>query len=144
MYVEVSIPIALFKTFTYLVPINLRQKIFLGQSVLVPFKNKKIDGFITDINKSKKYPGKVLKIININQNCFFISEELWKTVNWVSKYYICPLNIVLNRTIQYQHKKTFTIPQIRYVSITSLGIKRLDSIKYPSQKKILEYFIVSL
>tara|TARA_B100000029_G_scaffold514505_1_gene617596 strand:- start:801 stop:2831 length:2031 start_codon:yes stop_codon:yes gene_type:complete len=139
MYVEVSIPIALFKTFTYLVPSKLRSQIFLGQSVLIPFNNKKIDGFITEINKTKKYSGKVLKIININKNCFLISNELWKTVNWVAKYYISPLNIVLNHTIQYQHKKKYIVPQIKHITITSIGIKIRDSIRYPSQKKILDY-----
>ena len=36
-------------------------------------------------------------------NCFFISKELWKTVNWISKYYICPKGKVLNQTLSYQH-----------------------------------------
>ena len=58
MYVEVSIPIALFKTFTYIVPQKYTKQIFPGQSVFIPF-NKKINykeykflrKFITDQGK---------------------------------------------------------------------------------------------
>ena len=88
MYVEVSIPIALFKTFTYIVPNKYRKNIFLGQSVIIPFNNKQINGFITEIKSQSKYKGKVLNIIKTNNNSFLISSELWKTINWISKYYI--------------------------------------------------------
>ena len=50
MYVEVSIPISLFRTFTYSVPQKYIKSIFIGQSITVPFNNKQITGFITEIN----------------------------------------------------------------------------------------------
>ena len=137
MYVEVSIPITLFKTFTYMVPEKYRKKIFLGQSVQVTFNKRKIDAFIIEIKSIKDYSGKVLSIISINENCFKISNELWKTLNWISKYYICPIGKVLKQTIQYQHKKKHLFPQRRFVSITPKGIKILHTIKYVAQKKIL-------
>jgi len=138
MYVEVSIPIALFKTFTYIAAKQYGKKIFLGQSVVVPFNNKKINGFITEINSKSKYKGKLLNIISINDNCFFISSELWKTIRWMSKYYICPLGKVLNNTISYQHKKEYPIPLIKYVKLTLKGKKAIQNIKYKAQKRILE------
>ena len=55
MYVEVSIPITLFKTFTYIVPKQLENKIFLGQSVVIPFNNQKINGLILKINLKVNY-----------------------------------------------------------------------------------------
>ena len=61
MYVEVSIPIALFKNFTYIVPHEYKQNIFLGQSVTVPFKSQKINGFITEIKSKSNYKGKLLE-----------------------------------------------------------------------------------
>ena len=50
MYVEVSLPISLFKTFTYIVPKKYKKLVFVNQSVTVPFNKKKVDGFITKIS----------------------------------------------------------------------------------------------
>ena len=66
MYVEVSIPIALFKTFTYIVPLDFRKQIFLGQSVFIPFNKNIINGFIVKIKSKNQYKGKLLEINHIN------------------------------------------------------------------------------
>ena len=137
MYVEVSIPIALFKTFTYLVPKKYQGQIFLGQSILIPFNKKIIEGFIVEIKSKNRYKGKLLEINSVNDNSFIISDELWKTLNWISKYYICPIGTVLNKTIAYQHKKNYRVPLVQYVEITQKGKETLDSINYRVQKKIL-------
>ena len=138
MYVEVSIPIALFKNFTYIVPHQYSQNIFLGQSVTVPFKNKKLNGFITEIKSKTNYKGKLLSIISVNDNSIPISQELWKTLHWISKYYICPLGRVLNNTISYQHKKKYTVPLITYAEITPKGRAIFPQLKYKLQKKVLK------
>ena len=138
MYVEVSIPIALFKNFTYIVPHEYNQNIFLGQSVTVPFKSQKINGFITEIKSKSNYKGKLLSIISINNNSFPISKDLWKTLNWISKYYICPLGRVLNNTISYQHKTKYTVPLKTYIEITAKGKAIIPQLKYKLQKKVLQ------
>ena len=137
MYVEVSIPIALFKTFTYIVPPNFRKQIFPGQSVFIPFNKKIINGFIVEIKSKNKYKGKILEINDINNNSFIIADELWKTLSWISKYYICPIGTVLNKTIAYQHKKDYRIPLIQNIKITQKGRDALEFINYKVQKKIL-------
>jgi len=137
MYVEVSIPIALFKTFTYIVPKNFQKQIFLGQSVFIPFNKNIINGFIVKIESKNQYKGKILEIYSINNNSFTISNELWKTLSWISKYYLCPIGTVLNKTISYQHKQTYRIPLIQYIKITQKGRDALNSINYKTQKKIL-------
>ena len=59
MYVQVSIPISSFKTFTYYINKKSVQDISLGQSVTVPFRNKLTNGFITSINSKSKFKGKI-------------------------------------------------------------------------------------
>ena len=139
MYVEVSIPVLIFKTFTYMIPERFEDKIFLGQSIKAPFNKKQIDGFITKIYLETNYKGKILNILNINKNCFTITPELWKTIIWISKYYICPIGMVLNKTIQYQHNRNYSYPTNKFISITSLGSSSLNKIKYKAQKNILSY-----
>jgi len=138
MYVEVSIPITLFKTFTYIVPKKYQNQIFLGQSILISFNKKIINGFIVEIKSKNQYKGKLLYIKDINYNSFIISGELWKTVSWISRYYICPIGKVLDNTLSYQHKKEYKFPLKKYVKITAKGKKVFPSITYKSQQRILK------
>ena len=41
-------------------------------------------------------------------------KELWKTIIWVSKYYICSIGNVLQATINYQHKKNYNYVRKNY------------------------------
>ena len=109
MYVQVSIPLSSFKTFTYCIKKKLVQQIYLGQSVTVLFRNKLTNGFIISINSRSKFKGKILEIRSINVNSFHISNELWKTINWISQYYICSLGRTLHATIPYQHIKNLNL-----------------------------------
>ena len=108
MYVEVSIPISLFRTFTYSVPPQYIGAIFIGQSVTVPFNNKQITGFIIEINLKSNFRGKILPLSYINNNSFKLSNDLLKTIIWISKYYICPIGPVFHNTLSYQHRKKFS------------------------------------
>ena len=42
------------KTFTYNVPIDIEDKIKIGIRVLVPFANRKLEGFVLDIKAVQK------------------------------------------------------------------------------------------
>ena len=43
------------KTFDYLVPKDLENKIEIGKRVLVPFGKQNLEGFIIDIKKNSEY-----------------------------------------------------------------------------------------
>ena len=47
-----------------------------------------INGFIVKIKSKNQYKGKLLEIQDVNDNSFIVSDELWKTLNWISKYII--------------------------------------------------------
>ena len=128
MYVQVSIPISSFKTFTYYINKKSVQEISLGQSVTVPFRNKLTNGFITSINSKSKFKGKILEIKSVNINSFQLSNELWKTINWISQYYICSLGRTLHATIPYQHIKNLNLNSVKKIEITNLGKSALGII----------------
>ena len=46
MFVEVSLPISSFQTFTYTVPDNLKKESLISARVEVPFGNRKVNGVI--------------------------------------------------------------------------------------------------
>ena len=141
MYVQVSIPISSFKTFTYLAGNIDNIFIFPGQSVVVLFRNVLVNGFIVSIIKKPKFKGKILSIKSINDESFHISNELWKTINWISKYYICSIGKTLHSTIPFQHINKLNFKINKKVNITDLGIHVVlnNLIKYPNQIKILKH-----
>ena len=51
------------KTFYYLVPKDLEEKVGIGKRVTVPFNNYTLEGFILDTNR--KYTGDLKSIISV-------------------------------------------------------------------------------
>ena len=139
MYAEVSIPISLFRTFTYIVPRKYSELVFIGQSVTVFFNKKKLTGFIIEINSKSTFKGKLLYLLDVNTNSFILSKELLKTIHWIAKYYMCPIGPVLHNTINYQHRKKFSFPKLKYFEITKHGKDAIPNIKFRAQNKILTY-----
>ena len=141
MYVQVSIPISSFKTFTYSADSINKKLLFPGQSVCVTFRNKVTNGFIISTLNKPSFKGKVLPIKSINNESFNISKELWETLCWISQYYICSLGKTLQSTIPYQHITKLDYSINKKVFITDLGENALKNnlIQYTNQKKILHY-----
>ena len=137
VYVKVSIPILLFKTFIYSYD-KLAKNIFIGQGVTVEFNNRNVSGFITDISKSTNFSGKIKFISSINDNSIPLSMELLHTINWISKYYITPIGKTLKATIPYQLFEN-QIKKNKRIKISQLGLDNLNKIKFPKHKHILKY-----
>lgn len=88
-WVEVILPLALPKTYTYAVPEKLIKKIQVGCRAEVVFgKNKKYAGIIKSVNKEKPtYETKeILSVIDDDPVIYPKQLELWK---WMSEYYMC-------------------------------------------------------
>ena len=143
MYVQVSIPISSFKTFTYSVNNLNKNQIFPGQSVVVSFRNQTTIGFILSVLTKPNFQGRILSIKSINKDSFNISNELWKTINWISQYYICSIGKTLHATIPYQHIDKLDSQLVQKVRITDLGKHAIENqiIKYSNQVKVLKYLL---
>ena len=88
-WVEVILPLALPKTYTYAVPEKLMKKIQIGSRAEVVFgKNKKYAGIIKSVSKEKpSYETKeILSVIDDEPVIYPKQLELWK---WISEYYMC-------------------------------------------------------
>jgi primosomal protein N' (replication factor Y) len=88
-WLEVILPLAIPKTYTYSVPRNLLKKIKPGCRVEVVFgKNKKYSGIIKSITKIKpSYATKdILNVIDDEPILYPQQLQLWK---WISDYYMC-------------------------------------------------------
>jgi len=89
VWLEVILPLAIPKTYTYSVPQNLEKKIKPGCRVEVVFgKNKKYAGIIKSIVPEKpSYETKpILNVIDEDPVLYQQQLKLW---NWISEYYMC-------------------------------------------------------
>ncbi len=88
------------KTFSYLIPDDMKDKIQIGQALLVPFgRQGLINAFC--VGFSDYLPGdfKVKKISKILDETPLFSIDYLKLLEWVANYYCCDLVTVLNAAI---------------------------------------------
>ncbi len=79
------------KTFTYLVPDDMKSKAMVGKRVLVPFGKQKIEGFILSIENSKKVEYELKEIIDIVDENPVLNKELLELGNYISNKTLCNL-----------------------------------------------------
>lgn len=89
IWIEVILPLAIPKTYTYSVPLNFQKKIKIGCRTEVVFgKNKKYAGIVKSISATQPaYETKdILNIIDDEPVVYQQQLDLWK---WMSDYYMC-------------------------------------------------------
>ena len=72
------------KTFDYLVPIELEEKIKVGIRVLVPFGNQKLEGFVLKIKNKNDSNMDLKEIIDVVDDEVILNEELLKLGKYIS------------------------------------------------------------
>ncbi|HUL01290.1 MAG TPA: primosomal protein N' [Nitrospirota bacterium] len=96
LVVEIAVGISINKTFHYLAPENIRDRLHLGSRVLVPFGNKCIPGTVTGFPKhAKQVP---LKFISEVSDAA-ISKELLSLAHWMADYYLYPLGQTIDSLV---------------------------------------------
>lgn len=120
------------KTFSYLIPDEMQDKIKIGQAILVPFgRQGLINAFC--VGFSDYLPGdfKVKKINKILDETPLFSIEYLKLLEWVANYYCCDLVTVLNaaipmKLIEKASKKEQLIEFVKYDGATKRQIQVLE------------------
>ena len=94
MYIDVLVELKtqkIDKTFTYLVPSNLIDKITIGKRVLVPFGSQKLEGFILNKKDKVEVDYKIKEIIEIVDENPVLNEELLELGKYISTKTMCNL-----------------------------------------------------
>jgi primosomal protein N' (replication factor Y) len=153
MYAKVIIEYgakAVDKEFTYIVPSNLTDKISLGSRVLVPFNNRLIEGFVTDIlNKADTtYELKEIKEVCdekpiLNEEMLYIGEEIRKKIlcSKISIY-----QAMLPKALKADVKTNIGIKKNRYLTLNISKEEAnsfLERCKYQGQIDIVENLIIN-
>ena len=121
MYAYIAFPIANYQQFIYLIPSHLTSNIKEGICVEAPFRNKVELGFIVSITNKTSFKNKIKSIKSIGDKNIQLPLELWKTIKWISNYYICPIGIVLKTAVPLLFKKDYIPKEKIYLKITQEG-----------------------
>ena len=136
---------AIDKTFTYNIPINLKDKVKVGIRVLVPFGNRKLEGFIMDIGDIKtEY--KIKDIIDVIDEEEVLTEELINLGKYMSRKTLSSLiscyQTMLPKALKASYKTNInkkyetyvTIVDKNYIPKTNAQKNIIDNIKENSLK----------
>ena len=100
IYVNVIIPIPISNDITYVVPNNCINKIEIGKRVLIPFGNTKSRiGVIKEILHDFSSDFKLKEIIKVLDDQPIVNQKHIDFWNWISKYYISPIGMVMKMAI---------------------------------------------
>ncbi len=126
-------------TFFYSLPENLKEKIKIGQIVLVPFGPRKIKGLV--VKKSQTSPvGRTKPILKI-LNPFPLRKNLIKLSFWISWHYHTPVGLAI-KTMLAPEGKIKTEKIIEPILPSQKAIKILAKLeKSPKQKQIIWYLL---
>ena len=98
------------RTFSYLIPDNLKADIKVGQAVLVPFGYRKqnIVAFVTGFSSYLEEGIKAKEIIKIIDKRSVFSLDYLKLIDWIANYYCCDINTVLQAAVPMKFLKVNT------------------------------------
>ena len=119
------------KTFSYIIPDEMKDKIKVGQAILVPFgRQGLINAFCVGFSDYLPENIKAKKINKILDETPLFSLEYLKLLEWVANYYCCDLVSVLNaaiplKLIEKAAKTEFTVEFVKYDGATKRQIEVL-------------------
>ncbi|MCC6591482.1 MAG: primosomal protein N' [Bryobacterales bacterium] len=94
LYCDVSLPVPLDQTFTYILPAGLHHRVRRGARVIVPFGNRKLTGIVLAIHPEP--PGVPAKeVLRLLDEEPVLDDELLSLGKWIGSYYCAPLGEVL-------------------------------------------------
>ena len=99
-FAEVALPLGIDKTFTYLIPPDLRSLATIGCRAIVPIGRRYATGVIVETPSSSNIKG-LKPIKDIIDSSPAVSPELMKLCMWVAGYYFAPLGEVLKSAIPH-------------------------------------------
>ena len=141
MYIDVLVELKakqIDKTFTYLVPNNLKNKVKVGIRVIVPFGKQKLEGFVLNITDKKDIDYELKEIIDVVDIEPVLNSEMLELGKYISKKTLCNLISAYQTMLPAALKahKDFVVNK-KYISYIKLIDKNYIG-KNDNQKQILE------
>lgn len=133
------------KTYSYLIPDEMREKIQIGQAVLVPFgRQGNVNAFIVGFGDYLPEGIKAKKVSKILDEKPLFTLEYLKLLEWVANYYCSDFVTVLNMAIPLKliDKNSKTEKSIEFVNTekaTKRQVEILEQLKNQGKMSLIEF-----
>ena len=131
------------KTFSYLIPENLKEEIKIGQAVSIPFGRRKEDlkAYIVGFSDYLEDGIKAKEISEIIEPEPLFTSQYLQLLEWVSNYYFCDIQTVLNTALPSKffekNVKNYRKPKIKN-KIYDIEKSSVNFELSPAQKKVYD------
>jgi primosomal protein N' (replication factor Y) len=132
MYADVLIEYsakAIDQTFTYIIPDRLKEDLKIGMKVLVPFGNKIINGFVTNIKNNYADTYELKEINDIVDKYFCLNEEMMELGKYLQAKTLCTkiaaYQTMLPSSLKVKEQKSNYSKYLTYIEINK-DIKEID------------------
>jgi len=141
MYAQVVFSIASFKSFTYCIPKEFESSTSAGTAVYAPFKNQLHIGYVVSTDTTPTYKGKIHAIDSLYDGRPPIPKELWKTILWMSDYYVVPIGMCIKAALSKAYHKDTDIKKTLFVQYNRQYTLEKNIKLSKNQKILIEYLL---
>ncbi len=133
------------KTFSYLIPDEMKDKIQIGQAILVPFgRQGLINAFCVGFSDYLPEGIKAKKVSKILDETPLFSIDYLKLLEWVANYYCCDLVTVLNaaipmKLIEKASKTEFSVEFVTFEGATKRQVEVLNILKNSGKMPLIMF-----
>ena len=100
LFVEVVLPLAIAKTYTYRVPQELNDKVQIGVRVIVQFgRNKIYSGIVRTITTEAPQQYEAKYILDVADQTPILHERQLELWDWIAEYYMCYVGDVMQAAL---------------------------------------------
>jgi primosomal protein N' (replication factor Y) len=145
LYADIIVPLAVRGRFTYLVPVDIIDRVKTGMRVIVPFgSNRLYNGIVCALHEQKPTFRNIRSIKDIIDNIPSVNELQLRLWSWISEYYMCGIGEVMKAALpsgismnRYKPKQEGFIKFTKYFNEEELN-RTLDALKKaPRQQELL-------
>ncbi|HLM01696.1 MAG TPA: hypothetical protein VK400_11625, partial [Pyrinomonadaceae bacterium] len=103
-FVEVALPLPLRQTFTYGLPLALRENVKLGARLLVPFGNRQLTGYAVALHRNLSEEiefeaDAVKEVLELIDEEPLVSAEILRLTQWTADYYSASWGEILKASL---------------------------------------------
>src|SRR5438477_12785013 len=95
MYADIAVCRPLLRTFVY----KLSAPVETGCRVIVPFRNRDVEGFVVRLRNDAPSDLEILEIRSVIDPGPFLRKDVFELCQWISNYYVAPIGEVLNAAL---------------------------------------------
>ncbi|MDR1155134.1 MAG: primosomal protein N' [Bacteroidales bacterium] len=100
LFIDVILPLALPRSFTYSVPDDLTAQVQKGVRVIVPFGARKFySAIVREIHSRNTAPYTVKEIVSVLDECPVVNDLQIRLWHWIADYYMCTVGEVMKAAI---------------------------------------------